>query len=86
MNHLSKEGGDLVSDNQMNSKETPSFINVSKMAEMIGVSKSTAFNLVKDPGFPAIRIGEKRIIIPYEKFLEWIEDQSNKPVELYRVR
>lgn len=80
-----KEGGDTVSNNSY-SEITPLFISINKVAEIMGVSKSTAFNLAKNPDFPAIRVGTKRIVVPYEKFQEWINRQVEKPIEVYRVR
>lgn len=47
-------------------------VTVNEMAEMIGISRATAYDLTKREGFPAIRISERRIIIPVDKLKEWL--------------
>jgi predicted DNA-binding transcriptional regulator AlpA len=70
----------------LRSEDLPAFIDITLMAEIMGISRSTAFSLAKSEGFPAIRVGAKRIIVPADKFLKWIDDQAEKPMALYRVR
>jgi excisionase family DNA binding protein len=47
---------------------------VEEVGEILGVSRSTAFNLVKSDGFPSFRIG-KRIIVPKDAFHRWLNEQ-----------
>lgn len=56
------------------SKETMS---VRDMADQMGISLPKAYELVKSPGFPSIRIGT-RILIPVDAFREWLVITSNK--------
>ena len=56
------------------SKETMS---VQEMSAQIGISLPKAYELVKTPGFPSIRIGT-RILIPVDAFREWLVITSNK--------
>lgn len=51
-------------------------INVKEMAKMLGISAKTAYDLVKTPGFPIIRIG-KRQIIPTEALKKWMGEQKS---------
>lgn len=44
---------------------------VSEMADELGVSKPTAYNLANRADFPAIRFG-KRVIIPRKPFEDWL--------------
>ena len=56
------------------SKETMS---VRDMADQMGISLPKAYELVRSPGFPSIRIGT-RILIPVDAFREWLVITSNK--------
>jgi excisionase family DNA binding protein len=58
--------------------DLPVCLNVPDVAKYLGVSRSVAYKLVRQPGFPSIRVGEKRIVIPRDKFKEWIEKQVEK--------
>ena len=48
-----------------------------EMAMQMGISLPKAYELVKQPGFPSIRIGT-RILIPIDAFREWLVITSNK--------
>ena len=37
---------------------------VDEMRKALGISKPTAYALVRRPDFPAIRISERRIVVP----------------------
>lgn len=58
-----------------NLDELPVMLRVEDVQNVLGVSRATAFNLVKTRGFPSIRCG-RRIIIPRDKFLAWIDNQT----------
>lgn len=45
-----------------------------EVGQMLGISRSKAFELVKSKGFPSFFVG-KRIIIPRDSFLRWLEKQ-----------
>ena len=55
-------------------KETMS---VQELSTQMGISLPKAYELVKSPGFPSIRIGT-RILIPVDAFREWLVIQSNR--------
>ncbi len=52
--------------------ELPLFLNAKQVADLLGVSESSAYELMGEKEFPSVRIGN-RIIVPKEKFQEWIE-------------
>ena len=52
-------------------------MSVQELAEQMGISLPKAYELVKEPGFPSIRIGT-RIIIPVDAFHEWLDKASKK--------
>ena len=52
-------------------------MSVQEMSSQMGISLPKAYELVKTPGFPSIRIGT-RILIPIDAFQEWLVITSNK--------
>ena len=46
-------------------------ISVQELSTQLGISLPKAYELVKTPGFPVIRIGT-RILIPVDAFKEWL--------------
>ena len=55
--------------------DLPLFHNVKMVAQVLGVSISTAYELFHEPGFPTLRVGS-RMVVPKEKFIQWVELQS----------
>lgn len=48
-------------------------MSISAVAKELGITKATAYKLAHEPGFPSIRIAEKRIVVHREKFIEWLD-------------
>ncbi len=46
-------------------------MSVQELSAQMGISLPKAYELVKEPGFPTIRVGA-RIRIPVEAFREWL--------------
>ena len=55
--------------------DLPLFLNARMVAQVLGVSISTAYELLNDTGFPTLRVGS-RMVVPKEKFIQWAEGQS----------
>ena len=53
----------------------PLFLNANLVAQVLGVSISTAYEVMHEPGFPTLRVGS-RMVVPKEKFIQWAEGQS----------
>lgn len=51
--------------------ELPLFLNAELVAKVLGVSISSAYELMHEKDFPTLRIGS-RIVVPKEKFIEWV--------------
>ena len=47
-------------------------LSVKDLAQVMGISRSGAYNLVRSYGFPRVIVGS-RILIPKDKFLRWLE-------------
>ena len=58
-----------------NYDQLPLFLNANTVAQVLGVSISSAYELMHEKGFPALRVGN-RIIVPKEKFCQWVEAQT----------
>ena len=54
-----------------NFEELPLFLNAEIVAKTLGVSPSTAYELMHEKGFPSLRIGS-RMVVPKDKFIEWV--------------
>lgn len=57
-----------------NYEQLPLFLNANTVAQTLGVSISSAYELMHEKGFPALRIGS-RMVVPKEKFCQWVEEQ-----------
>ncbi len=57
--------------------ENKAAINVPELAAMLGISVPRAYDLTRREGFPAIRVSERRIIIPVEALNRWLYDSAN---------
>ena len=55
--------------------DLPLFLNAHLVAQVLGVSISSAYELMHETGFPALRIGS-RIVVPKEEFRRWVDAQT----------
>ena len=55
--------------------ELPLFLNAEMLAKVLGVATSTAYELMHEKDFPALKIGN-RLLVPKEKFLLWVETNT----------
>ena len=51
--------------------ELPLFLNAATVAKVLGVSPSSGYELMHEPDFPVLKIGN-RLVVPKEKFVEWV--------------
>lgn len=55
--------------------ELPLTLSVQEIAIVLGISKTSAYELVRSKGFPILKIGS-RFVVPKEKFREWVEQNT----------
>lgn len=55
-------------------EELPLFLNAQQVANVLGVSISSAYELMHEKDFPSLRIGN-RLVIPKDHFRKWVEEQ-----------
>jgi len=53
-------------------------VSVTEAARLLSVSKSTAYALIEQGLLPAVRVGEKRLIVPVKALEDWLEKQSTR--------
>lgn len=56
-------------------EDLPLFLNAATVAKVLGVSPSSGYELMHEPGFPVLRVGS-RIVVPKEKFIQWVEKHT----------
>ena len=54
--------------------DLPLFLNAELISKVLGVSLSSAYELMHDKEFPAVHVG-RRIVVPKERFQQWVEEQ-----------
>lgn len=55
--------------------ELPLFLNSKTVAHVLGVSPSSAYELMHEPGFPVLRVCD-RMVVPKEQFIRWVEKHT----------
>lgn len=57
-------------------EDVPMFMTVMDVAALLGVSRSGAYELVKEKGFPKLNVVHGRIIVPRDRFFEWLDSRE----------
>lgn len=65
----------LNTSNIKNFDELPLFLNAQLVSRTLGISPSSAYELLHEDGFPSLRIGN-RLVVPKEQFRLWVERQT----------
>ena len=58
-----------------NRDDMPMFLSVIDVANLLGISRASAYELVREETFPKLKIVQGRIIIPRDRLLEWLDEQ-----------
>ena len=58
-----------------NREDMPMFLTVMDVADLLGISRASAYELVREEDFPKLKIVQGRIIIPRDRLLEWLDEQ-----------
>lgn len=56
-------------------EDIPLFLDAKGIVQILGVSLTTAYTMLRDPGFPAVKIGRKRLVRK-EKLFEWLQERE----------
>ena len=57
--------------------ELPMFLTVMDMAALLDISRSSAYELAAEEGFPRLKLVPGRVIIPRDTLFEWLDKQTN---------
>lgn len=60
-------------------QDLPLTLTAPEVSEVLGISRAAAYELVRSKGFPHMKIGT-RILVPRDKFLAWIDEQTEAAV------
>ena len=55
--------------------DLPLMLSAPEVAEVLGISRAGAYDLVRSAGFPRMKVGN-RILVPKDKFIKWIDDNT----------
>ena len=56
-------------------EHVPDILNAQQLAEVLGISRAGAYQLLHREDFPTLRIG-KRMLVPRDKLMLWIDRNS----------
>ena len=76
-NKKKERGNTLKLSETKNYDDLPLFLNAEMVAKVLGVSISSAYELMHEKDFPSVRIG-KRFIVPREDLKVWIENYIDR--------
>ncbi|MBO5324574.1 MAG: helix-turn-helix domain-containing protein [Oscillospiraceae bacterium] len=57
--------------------ELPVFLNARMVADLLGVSQSTAYELMHEKNFPTLHVGS-RLVVPRDAFLDWMNGKISR--------
>ena len=57
--------------------ELPLMLTVADVADVLGIGLAHAYEVVRRQDFPNITLGS-RIIVPRDKFIQWIEEKTGE--------
>lgn len=55
--------------------DMPLFLSAPQIAQILGISRAGAYQLMHAKGFPTIRLG-KRMVVSKEQMLKWLDAQT----------
>lgn len=58
-----------------NYNDLPLFLNAELVAKVLGISPSSSYELMHEPGFPVLKVGS-RMVVPKEKFIQWVTQNT----------
>ncbi len=54
----------------------PLVLDAKNLCEILGLSKSSVYLLMQRDNFPSIKVGKKGLRVPRDRFLEWLNNES----------
>ena len=63
-----------------NYNDIPLFLDANEIVKVLGLSRSSVYEMLRADSFPAIKIGGKKLVRK-EKFFAWLDEQEALPPE-----
>ena len=61
--------------NYTSMEQLPLALNADDIAQVLGISRAHAYELMRSKGFPTLRIG-RRMVVRKEQFIAWMDKES----------
>ena len=71
-----KEKNEMKQSMYKSADELPMFLTVMDVANLLGISRASAYELVREDNFPKLKLVQGRTIIPRDRLLEWLDEQT----------
>ena len=55
--------------------QLPITLNADQLADVLGISRANAYQLMHSYGFPTLQIG-KRMVVPKDKLIRWMDKNT----------
>lgn len=55
--------------------DLPLFLNAAMVAQVLGISTASSYELLHEKDFPVLKIGS-RMVVPKKKFVAWVEQNT----------
>ena len=65
----------MIASEYRSYRELPLFLNAKMVAQVLGVSPSSGYELMHEPGFPVLKVGS-RMVVPKEQFIRWVDEHT----------
>ena len=65
----------MIASEYRSYRELPLFLNAKMVAQVLGVSPSSGYELMHEPGFPVLKVGS-RMVVPKEQFIRWVQEHT----------
>lgn len=53
-------------------------LSMSETAQALGICLPAAYELARTPGFPAVRVSERRLIVPVDALRRWLNERAEE--------
>ena len=74
-NQINERNDSLRESKFKSYQDLPLTLTAPEVGEVLGISRASAYELVRSKGFPHMKIGT-RILVPRDKFIQWIDQQT----------
>ena len=59
-------------------EQLPLALSAEDVAQVLGISRANAYTLMHSKSFPTIKLGKRRMTVPKNKLLAWMDEQMSE--------